>query len=75
MVAVEQQSCGRKAARYPLFWWHRGEIASVPYMIITIHILLQAENTLFPVVWAHFVGEQLSANTNQVEPAMDIYLL
>lgn len=45
-------------------------------MIIMICILLQAGNTsLFPVVQAHFVGEPLTANTNQVESAMDIYLL
>lgn len=36
-------------------------------------ILLQAGNSfLFPVVQAHFVGEQWSANTNQVQSALDM---
>lgn len=37
-------------------------------------ILPQAGNLLFPLVQAHFVGEQLSADTNQVWPALDKYL-
>lgn len=37
-------------------------------------ILLQAGNPLFPVVQAYFVGEQLSASTNQVQSALDMCL-
>jgi len=41
-----------------------------------LRVLLQVGNTsLLPVVQARFVGEQLFANTNQVESAMDVYLV